>query len=126
MFLAGNAIQPERIVGAAGFEPTAFCAQGRRATKLRYAPKYWWAVWVPTPLPFPYEGTAPAAELPARISAPYGHALIPRAPAQRFDWLWWLAVLRGNRTAKAIGLIDDLVEFAIRTGNAATCIPEPG
>ena len=26
------------MVGAAGFEPTTFCAQGRRATRLRYAP----------------------------------------------------------------------------------------
>src|SRR5215468_7841246 len=26
------------LVGAAGFEPTTFCAQGRRATRLRYAP----------------------------------------------------------------------------------------
>ena len=26
------------MVGAAGFEPTTSCAQGRRATKLRYAP----------------------------------------------------------------------------------------
>src|SRR6185312_15221238 len=26
------------VVGAAGFEPTTFCAQGRRATRLRYAP----------------------------------------------------------------------------------------
>lgn len=26
------------MVGTAGFEPTAFCAQGRRATRLRYAP----------------------------------------------------------------------------------------
>ena len=26
------------VVGAAGFEPTAFCAQGRRATRLRYTP----------------------------------------------------------------------------------------
>ncbi len=25
-------------VGVAGFEPTTFCAQGRRATKLRYTP----------------------------------------------------------------------------------------
>jgi hypothetical protein len=28
------------VVGAAGFEPTTFCAQGRRATRLRYAPPY--------------------------------------------------------------------------------------
>src|SRR3569833_3460753 len=26
------------VGGAAGFEPTTFCAQGRRATRLRYAP----------------------------------------------------------------------------------------
>jgi hypothetical protein len=26
------------LIGAAGFEPTTFCAQGRRATRLRYAP----------------------------------------------------------------------------------------
>src|SRR6266853_4368748 len=28
------------VVGAAGFEPTTFCAQGRRATRLRYAPPH--------------------------------------------------------------------------------------
>jgi hypothetical protein len=27
-------------VGVAGFEPTTFCAQGRRATKLRYTPSF--------------------------------------------------------------------------------------
>ena len=27
-------------VGAAGFEPTTSCSQSRRATGLRYAPKY--------------------------------------------------------------------------------------
>ena len=27
------------LVGAPGFEPGASCAQGRRATRLRYAPK---------------------------------------------------------------------------------------
>jgi hypothetical protein len=27
-----------RLVGASGFEPEASCAQGRRATRLRYAP----------------------------------------------------------------------------------------
>jgi hypothetical protein len=26
------------VVGASGFEPEASCAQGRRATRLRYAP----------------------------------------------------------------------------------------
>ena len=26
------------VVGARGFEPRASCAQGRRATRLRYAP----------------------------------------------------------------------------------------
>jgi hypothetical protein len=26
------------LVGASGFEPEASCAQGRRATRLRYAP----------------------------------------------------------------------------------------
>src|SRR5208282_6220285 len=26
------------MVGASGFEPETFCAQGRRATRLRYAP----------------------------------------------------------------------------------------
>ncbi len=30
----------ELVVGASGFEPEASCAQGRRATRLRYAPKY--------------------------------------------------------------------------------------
>ena len=29
---------PRRMVGAAGFEPTTTCAQGRCATRLRYAP----------------------------------------------------------------------------------------
>jgi hypothetical protein len=28
------------LVGASGFEPEASCAQGRRATRLRYAPTY--------------------------------------------------------------------------------------
>jgi hypothetical protein len=28
----------ETLVGASGFEPEASCAQGRRATRLRYAP----------------------------------------------------------------------------------------
>jgi hypothetical protein len=28
----------KRLVGASGFEPEASCAQGRRATRLRYAP----------------------------------------------------------------------------------------
>ena len=28
----------KRLVGASGFEPGASCAQGRRATRLRYAP----------------------------------------------------------------------------------------
>ena len=28
----------EDLVGARGFEPRASCAQGRRATRLRYAP----------------------------------------------------------------------------------------
>ncbi len=28
----------KRLVGAPGFEPGASCAQGRRATRLRYAP----------------------------------------------------------------------------------------
>ena len=36
-------------VGAAGFEPTTFCAQGRRATRLRYAPSSWWAFWTMAP-----------------------------------------------------------------------------
>ena len=27
-----------KLVGASGFEPEASCAQGRRATRLRYAP----------------------------------------------------------------------------------------
>lgn len=30
--------EPMDLVGAAGFEPTTFCSQSRRATKLRYAP----------------------------------------------------------------------------------------
>ena len=30
----------DRMVGASGFEPEASCAQGRRATRLRYAPTY--------------------------------------------------------------------------------------
>src|ERR1700747_3683964 len=30
--------QKNRLVGAPGFEPGASCAQGRRATRLRYAP----------------------------------------------------------------------------------------
>ncbi len=29
------------MVGAAGFEPTIFCSQSRRVTKLRYAPMVW-------------------------------------------------------------------------------------
>jgi hypothetical protein len=28
----------KRLVGASGFEPETSCAQGRRATRLRYAP----------------------------------------------------------------------------------------
>jgi hypothetical protein len=28
----------ENMVGVAGFEPTTFCSQSRRATKLRYTP----------------------------------------------------------------------------------------
>jgi hypothetical protein len=28
----------QRMVGATGFEPAAFCTQSRRDTKLRYAP----------------------------------------------------------------------------------------
>jgi hypothetical protein len=28
----------KKLVGASGFEPEASCAQGRRATRLRYAP----------------------------------------------------------------------------------------
>jgi hypothetical protein len=28
----------KQLVGAPGFEPGASCAQGRRATRLRYAP----------------------------------------------------------------------------------------
>jgi hypothetical protein len=28
----------ELVVGASGFEPETSCAQGRRATRLRYAP----------------------------------------------------------------------------------------
>ena len=32
-FLEGN-----EVVGARGFEPRTSCAQGRRATRLRYAP----------------------------------------------------------------------------------------
>jgi hypothetical protein len=28
----------KNLVGASGFEPEASCAQGRRATRLRYAP----------------------------------------------------------------------------------------
>jgi hypothetical protein len=28
------------MVGASGFEPEASCAQGRRATRLRYAPTF--------------------------------------------------------------------------------------
>jgi hypothetical protein len=88
------------MVGAAGFEPAISCSQSKRDTRLRYAPilrkgsiepyslfkeagspysdilanpfrmKFWWAVRVPTPLPFPYEGTAPAAELPAQKDQP--------------------------------------------------------
>ena len=27
-----------KVVGASGFEPEASCAQGRRATRLRYTP----------------------------------------------------------------------------------------
>src|ERR1035438_2992264 len=30
--------QEKNLVGAPGFEPGTFCAQGRRATRLRYAP----------------------------------------------------------------------------------------
>ena len=30
----------KRLVGAPGFEPGASCAQGRRATRLRYAPTF--------------------------------------------------------------------------------------
>ena len=35
-----NAIRKslKRMVGASGFEPETSCAQGRRATRLRYAP----------------------------------------------------------------------------------------
>ena len=29
----------QKLVGAAGFEPTTTCAQGRCATRLRYAPR---------------------------------------------------------------------------------------
>jgi hypothetical protein len=31
----------EKMVGAIGFEPTTPCAQGRCATRLRYAPTVW-------------------------------------------------------------------------------------
>ena len=31
----------KKVVGAPGFEPGASCAQGRRATRLRYAPTSW-------------------------------------------------------------------------------------
>ena len=34
-----NALVCIQMVGAAGFEPTTTCAQGRCATRLRYAPK---------------------------------------------------------------------------------------
>ena len=34
--MMGN--KKHRLVGAPGFEPGASCAQGRRATRLRYAP----------------------------------------------------------------------------------------
>ncbi len=37
-------------IGAAGFGPATSCAQGRRATRLRYAPELRWEVWHP---PFP-------------------------------------------------------------------------
>ena len=30
----------ELVVGASGFEPETSCAQGRRATRLRYAPTW--------------------------------------------------------------------------------------
>ena len=33
-----NEGQSEKLVGAIGFEPTTPCAQGRCATRLRYAP----------------------------------------------------------------------------------------
>jgi hypothetical protein len=33
-----NSLSCRNLVGASGFEPEASCAQGRRATRLRYAP----------------------------------------------------------------------------------------
>ena len=36
--MAGSANCLKNLVGASGFEPEASCAQGRRATRLRYAP----------------------------------------------------------------------------------------
>jgi hypothetical protein len=43
------------LVGAPGFEPGASCAQGRRATRLRYAPTDGTALillysWIPLPV----------------------------------------------------------------------------
>ena len=36
--LLAQAESKRGLVGASGFEPEASCAQGRRATRLRYAP----------------------------------------------------------------------------------------
>jgi len=52
--------------------------------------------------------------------------LVPRAPAQGFNGLWWLTVLRSHRTTKTARLIDDLVELAVCTGNAAAGVPQTG
>ena len=37
---AAQGIRGANVVGAAGFEPATFWSQTRRATRLRYAPKY--------------------------------------------------------------------------------------
>ena len=74
-----------KVVGEAGFEPTAFCAQGRRSTRLSYSPSvetevgveptitevaaprrtvwlprhvYWWARRELHPRLLPYQGSA--------------------------------------------------------------------
>ena len=36
--MGGTPLEPWKVVGATGFEPATPCAQGRCATRLRYAP----------------------------------------------------------------------------------------
>src|SRR5208283_297093 len=87
---------PPRVVGAPGFEPGASCAQGRRATRLRYAPtelRHYSNVlsrFAPTSLP------APASRWPE--SCPDSRQASSQSPASFWHSASLVSVLRQKRS----------------------------